>query len=103
MLYLVDDLVAFNIKLDIPPGSPLLQELVVTVHEDGHRGMQCMLHHLQRDFHAPNLHTMVQDFIHVLLDVPTLQVRTPPPSGSTLAAPYSDHDGGQQVGHPHSC
>ena len=56
-------MVAYNSRLYIPPGAPLLLELVATIHEDGHEGVQRTLHRLRRDFHAPNLRTVVQDFI----------------------------------------
>jgi hypothetical protein len=52
---LIDGLVAFNGHLYIPPASPLLHELISTVHDDGHEGVQRTLHRLRRDFHSPNL------------------------------------------------
>jgi hypothetical protein len=36
---LVDDLVAFNGRLYVPPASPLLHELIAVVHDDGHEGI----------------------------------------------------------------
>ena len=59
----IDNMVAYNSRLYIPPGAPLLLELVAAIHEDGHEGVQRTLHRLRRDFHAPNLRTVVQDFI----------------------------------------
>jgi hypothetical protein len=60
---LVDGMVTFNGRLYIAPTSPLLQELVVAIHEDGHEGVQRTLHCLRRDFHAPNLRTVVQELV----------------------------------------
>jgi hypothetical protein len=60
---LVDGMVAFAGRLYIPPTSPLLQEVLSAVHNDGHEGVQRTLHRLRRDFHSPNLRTTVQDFI----------------------------------------
>jgi hypothetical protein len=50
---LVDDMVAFAGRLYIPPTSPLLQEVLSAVHNDGHEGVQRTLHRLHRDFHSP--------------------------------------------------
>jgi hypothetical protein len=41
---MVDNMVQYSGHLYIPPRSPLLQELVQAVHEDGHEGVQCTLH-----------------------------------------------------------
>jgi len=48
---LVDGLVAFQGRLYIPPGAPLLQEL------------QRTLQRIRRDFHSPNLRAVVQDYV----------------------------------------
>nr|XP_040253242.2 uncharacterized protein LOC120969950 [Aegilops tauschii subsp. strangulata] len=60
---LSDGLVTFNGRLYIPPSSPLLQELLTAVHDDGHEGVLRMLHRLRRDFHAPNLRKTVQEYV----------------------------------------
>jgi hypothetical protein len=52
---IVDGLVTFQGRLYIRPGAPLLWELLAAVHDDGHEGVQRMLHRLRRDFHSPNL------------------------------------------------
>jgi hypothetical protein len=52
---LIDGLVAFNGHLYVLPASRLLHELISAVHNDGHEGVQCTLHHLHHDFHSPNL------------------------------------------------
>jgi hypothetical protein len=57
---LVDGMVAFAGRLYIPPTSPLLQEVLSAVHNDGHEGVQRTLHRLHRDFHSPNLRTIVR-------------------------------------------
>ncbi|KAI4310626.1 hypothetical protein MLD38_035590 [Melastoma candidum] len=60
---LTDDMVTFDGRLYIPPASPLLQEIMVAVHENGHEGVQRTVHRLRRDFHFPNMRRLVQDFI----------------------------------------
>jgi hypothetical protein len=55
--------VTYNGRLYVPPTSPLLQELVATVHEDDHKGVQRTLHRLRRDFHFPDMCRVVQDFV----------------------------------------
>jgi hypothetical protein len=60
---LVDGMVAFEGRLYIPPVSPLLQKILVAVHNDGHEGIHRILHRLWRDFHFPNMRCLVQDFM----------------------------------------
>ena len=60
---LTDDLVTYDGRLYVPPASPLLQELVAAVHEDGHEGVQRTLHRLRRDFHSPDMRRIVQDLV----------------------------------------
>jgi hypothetical protein len=60
---IVDDILQFSGRLYIPPTSPLLQELLAAIHEDGHEGVQRTLHRLRRDFHFPNMRQLVQDFV----------------------------------------
>lgn len=52
---LADGLVQYGGRLYIPPSSPLLQEALLAVHEEGHEGVQRTLHRLRRDFHFPNM------------------------------------------------
>jgi hypothetical protein len=59
----VDDMVTYEGRLYIPPTSPLLQEIMETVHEDGHEGVHRTLHRLRHDFHFPNMHHLVQEFV----------------------------------------
>lgn len=70
-----DDMVTFDGRLYIPPATPLLLEIIMVVHNDGHEGVHCMLHRLQRDFHFPNMRRVVQDFC----------ARAPPASGTNLS------------------
>jgi hypothetical protein len=56
-------MVAFEGRLYIPPVSPLLQEILAAVHNDGHEGIHRTLHGLRRDFHFPNMRRLVQDFV----------------------------------------
>jgi hypothetical protein len=41
---MIDDMVAFDSRLYIPPSSPLLQEIMTAVHNDGHEGVQRTVH-----------------------------------------------------------
>ena len=54
-----DGMVLYDGRLYIPPSSPLLQEIIATVHDDGHEGVQRTLHRLRRDFHFPNMRRLV--------------------------------------------
>ena len=58
-----DGMVTFGARLYIPPTSPLLQEVLAAVHEDGHEGVQRTLHRLRRDFHFPDMRRVVQNFV----------------------------------------
>jgi hypothetical protein len=60
---LVADMVTFEGRLYIPSASPLLQEIVAAVHNDGHEGVHRTLHRLRRDFHFPNMRRLVQEFV----------------------------------------
>jgi transposase InsO family protein len=60
---LVDGMVTFEGRMYIPPVSPLLQEILATLHNDGHEGIHHTLHRLRRDFHFPNTRRLVQDFV----------------------------------------
>jgi len=56
-------MVTFDGRLYIPPASPLLQEILAVVHNDGHEGIHRTLHRLRRDFHFPTMRRLVQDFV----------------------------------------
>ena len=56
-------MVAFDGRLYIPSASPLLQEILAAVHNDGHEGIHRTLHRLRRDFHFPTMRRLVQDFV----------------------------------------
>jgi hypothetical protein len=60
---IVDGLVQYGGRLYIPPASPMLQEVLVAVHEEAHEGVQRTLHRLHRDFHFPNMKQAVQDWV----------------------------------------
>ncbi|XP_066334044.1 uncharacterized protein [Miscanthus floridulus] len=60
---LIDDMVAYDSRLYVPPASPLLPEIMTAVHEDGHEGVQRTVHRLHRDFHFPNMRRLVQDYV----------------------------------------
>jgi hypothetical protein len=61
----VDGMVQFAGRLYIPPASPLVQEIMGAVHEDGHEGVQRTLSRLRRDFHFPNMKQLVQDLVRM--------------------------------------
>lgn len=52
---ILDGMVTYQGRLYIPPGAPLLHELLQAVHGDGHEGVQRTLHRLRCDVHSPNL------------------------------------------------
>jgi hypothetical protein len=56
-------MVTFEGRLYILSASPLLQEIVAAVHNDGHEGVHRTLHRLRRDFHFPNMRRLVQEFV----------------------------------------
>jgi hypothetical protein len=56
-------LIQFGGRLYIPAASPLIQELMAAIHDEGHEGVQRTLHRLRRDFHFPNMKKLVQDFV----------------------------------------
>ncbi|KAF0923711.1 hypothetical protein E2562_006683 [Oryza meyeriana var. granulata] len=58
-----DGMILYDDRLYIPPASPLLQEIVAAVHDDGHEGVQRTMHRLRRDFHFPHMRRLVQDFV----------------------------------------
>jgi hypothetical protein len=60
---LVDGLVQYSGRLYVPSTSPLVHELMVAVHEEGHEGVQRTLHRLRRDFHFANMKRLVQDMV----------------------------------------
>jgi hypothetical protein len=59
----VDGMVQFARRLYISPASPLVQEIIRAVHEDGHKGVQRTLTRLRCDFHFPNMKQLVQDWV----------------------------------------
>jgi hypothetical protein len=62
---ITDDIVALEGRLFIPAASPLLQEILAAVHDDGHEGIHRTLHRLWRDFYFPNMRRLVQEFVEV--------------------------------------
>ena len=60
---LSEGLDTYSGRLYLPPASPLLQEALRTGHEEGHEGVQRTLHWIRRDFHFPNMKTVVQDSV----------------------------------------
>jgi hypothetical protein len=83
----IDLMVAFSGRLYILPASPLLQELLSAVHEDGHEGVQRTAHRIHRDFHSPNLRTAVQDFIRACVTCQRNKSEHLHPAGLLLPLP----------------
>lgn len=54
-----DGMVVFEGRLFISPFSPLLQEIITTIHEDGHEGVHRTLHRIRHDFHLPSMCRLV--------------------------------------------
>ncbi|KAG8051842.1 hypothetical protein GUJ93_ZPchr0001g32481 [Zizania palustris] len=83
----MDGLVTFNSRLYVPPSSPLLQELILVVHDNGHEGVQRTLHHLRRDCHSPNLQRVIQDFIRACVTCQRYKTDHLHPTGLLLPLP----------------
>ena len=84
---LTDDLVTYDGRLYVPPASPLLAELLATVHEDSHEGVQRTLHRLRRDFHFPDMRRIVQDFMHAYATCQQYKSKHLHPAGLLLPLP----------------
>jgi hypothetical protein len=52
---ITDGMVALEGRLYIPAVSPLPQEILAAVHDDGHEGIHRTMHRLRRDFYFPNM------------------------------------------------
>jgi hypothetical protein len=83
----VDDMIQFAGRLYIPPASPLVQEIMVAVHEDGHEGVQRTLHRLWRDFHFPNMKQLVQDLVRTCVVCQRYKSEHLHPAGLLLPLP----------------
>ena len=84
---LTDGMITFTERLYIPPSSPLLQEIVAAIHDDGHEGVQRTLHRLHRDFHFPNMRRCVQDFVRACLTCQRYKAEHLQPAGLLLPLP----------------
>jgi hypothetical protein len=62
-LSVIDGLVLFQKRINIPPASSLLHTILEAVHAMGHEGVQKTLHHFRKDFHTPQSRRVVEDFI----------------------------------------
>jgi hypothetical protein len=93
---LLDGLVAFNGHLYILPASPLLHELISTMHDDGHEGVQCTLHRLRQPrLPLPHPPARGPGLCPRLRHMPTLQVGPSTPGRPTpaFARAHSGLDG----------
>jgi hypothetical protein len=84
---LIDGLMAFKGRLYIPPMSPLLQEMITVIHDDATKGVQRTLHRLRRDFHSPNLHKLVQDYVRACITCQRYKLEHLHPAGLLLLLP----------------
>jgi hypothetical protein len=82
-----DGLVTYDGRLYIPLASPLLQEIVAAVHDDGHEGVQHTLHRLRHDFHFPNMRRCVQDFVQECVTCQRYKSEHLHPAGLLLPLP----------------
>jgi hypothetical protein len=85
----VDGTVQFAGRLYIPPASPLVQEIMGAVHEDGHEGVQRTLSRLRRDFHFPNMKQLVQDLVRMCVICQRYKSKHLHPAGLLLPLPVS--------------
>jgi hypothetical protein len=83
----VDGMVQYAGRLYIAPASPLLQEILRAVHEEGHEGVQRTLHRLRRDFHFPNMKQVGQDFVRECVTCQRYKSEHLHPAGLLLPLP----------------
>lgn len=62
---LVDGIVTFKHQAYVPPTSPLVADLLVSVHDGGHEGVQKLLHHHRQDFHLPEARVHLHRDFHL--------------------------------------
>lgn len=84
---LISGLVVLQGYLYILPASVVLSELLITAHDDGHEGAQRTLHRLHRDFHSPNIHKVVQDYIRAYVTCKGYKSEHLHPAGLLLPLP----------------
>ena len=84
---LKDGMITFDGRLYIPPASPLLDEILAAVHDDGHEGVQRTLHRLRRDFHFPDMRRRVQDFVRACATCQRFKTEHLQPAGLLMPLP----------------
>ena len=82
-----DGLLTYGGRIYIGSDSPLVQELLAAVHEDGHEGVQRTLHRLRRDFHFPGMRTIVQNFVRACATCQRNKAEHLHPAGLLLPLP----------------
>jgi hypothetical protein len=60
---LVDSLVVLKGRVYVPPGSPVVPDILTAAHGAGHEGTEKALHRLRADFHIPDARTVVHDWV----------------------------------------
>jgi hypothetical protein len=83
----IDGMVQYGGRLHIPSASPLVPEIMATVHEDGHEGVQRTLHRLRRDFRFPNMKHLVQDLVRACSTCQRYKLEHLHPAGLLLPLP----------------
>lgn len=61
--------------------------MLAVIHDDGHEGVQRTLHRLRRDFHSPNLRTLVQDYVRACVTCQRYKSEHLHPTGLLLPLP----------------
>lgn len=82
-----DGLLTYDGRIYISSSSPLLQELLTAIHDDGHEGVQRTLRRLRRDFHFPGMRTIVQDFVRACATCQRYKAEHLHPAGLLLPLP----------------
>ena len=84
---LANGMVTYNGRLYIPPTSPMLDEIMAAVHDDGHEGVQRTLHRLRRYFHFSDMRRHVQDFVQACATSQRSKTEHLQPAGLLLPLP----------------
>jgi hypothetical protein len=58
------DIILFNYRVFVAASSSMRPTILELVHGAGHEGVHKTPHRLRADFHFPNDHRVVQDFVH---------------------------------------
>lgn len=59
----IDGMLLFYKIIYVPASSTILPSILSALHEEGHEGVQKMLHRLKADFHVLRAQQLIQEFI----------------------------------------